>query len=997
MKPRQVVQFRAQALLACLLLTVSTLATAEEEAAADAIEEVIVTGTYLSQSTDDLPSPVSVIDQQDLARLGAMDMKDVLHSLSFNSGALGASSTAFYGDDNGTGNASVNLRNLGNSATLVLVNGKRLLNSAYDNGGGGYVDIQGLLPNIALGRVEVVKDGASSLYGSDAIAGVVNFITRDDTGFELALGYGVDDESGEQEDRLIAARYGHDTGKGTVSISASYLDRGELNIGDRYDTFGRSGLSTFGQPGRYIALGAPVPTPSYFSPAGGDPATFAGSKADLDCNRVAADDGPMGILGEIPGGLCIYDFSSFFALVREETQFKLHLDGTHAVSDALELYGSVSYSENESSRNNSLYPDVSFAIIPSYHLGLQLDAARRGFAPVRQLALQRMMGGTVQSSDEERPINTISSVERETVSVVIGGTYDFDLDGRPWSLDASLSLSSFESFAQNPGDTLTTRTNAAYHGWGGASCDRASGRGSGNLGTGGCYFFNSYQTSRYDPVTGSAWNTSDTSAWAADPSLTVAQAAQKYMNPTELLEWMQGLILTDVEIEQSVFNVVVAGDAMDMAYGPLGVAVGIQYRQDETTVDNGDELNWNNFKFVYGAADWENDYSSYSIFTEIQAPLLSWLNVNVSGRFESYDELDAETFDPKIGLVAQPTDEITLRASLGTSYRVGSLLQTGGSQTTLLNSTDAFSGTGGLAFRPTLTDGNPGLDPEEATVLNLGFVWTPLGPLDGLRIAADYYSYEYDNLIAREGHQYLIDLDNSLRCPGGNNSDPAAGPLCGTSDQNGDGLVEVYSIGAGIPDKVIRSASGSLLRTQASYFNAPSLETSGIDLEASYSWDMGGIGMLSSKLGLSYTLDYDITLEDGTAVDGVGSRNAGNAIGRPLPQYKANLVLGWLRGGHSAFVTVRHVDEYEDDVAQSALRGAYIGFAETIESMTTIDLQYELDLPVPGLESASSALTLGAKNVANEAPPLVNVDGAYDYYTHDPRGRIWYARYKIQL
>ena len=984
-------------LLACLGLVLVGPIHAEE-AEDQAIEELVVTGTYLIRTTDDLPSPISVIDQQDLARIGAMDLKDVITSLTFNSGSLGTSASAFNGDDNGTGNASVNLRNLGNSATLVLVNGRRLLNSAYDNGGGGYVDIQGLIPNIALDRIEVVKDGASALYGSDAIAGVVNFITKDDPGFEMQFDYAADDETGKQTDTLFALRAGRDTGNGVVSIAASYLDRGALTIGDRYDAYGRSGLSTFGQPGRYVPLGYGPPTPSYFMPSGGNPANALGSRADLECNKVAAADGPMGVMGEIPGGICVYDFSSFFSLVREETQFKLHFDGTHRISDQLELYGSASYSENESSRNNSLYPDVTFAVILPNHFGLQLDAARRGFAPVPYLALQRMMGGTVVSSREERPINTISSVGRETANFVVGATLDLELASKAWLLDANFSFSTFESFTHNPADTLTSNTNAAYAGLGGPVCNAATGTpGSGNLGTGDCYFYNSFQTSRYDPITGSLWDTSDKSPWAADPSLTVAQAARKYMNSLELLEWMQGVSLIRSEVEQRVLNLVMTGEVLELPGGPVRIAVGGQYREDETVVDAGDQLNANNFKFLYGAQDWDNSYSSYSAFTEVQIPVTHWLNVNVAGRYESFGELDADSFDPKIGLVAQPSDQITLRASWGTSYRVGSLLQTGGSATTLLNSTDSFSGTGGLAFRPTLTEGKPELDPEEAQVFNVGFIWTPTGVLEGFRLGIDYYAYDYENLIAREGHQYLINLDNSLRCPNGVNSDPAAGPLCGTSDQDGDGLDEVYSIGAGIPDKVIRSASGSLLRTQAFYFNAPSLETSGIDLEASYSFEAGALGLLSAKLGLSHTLDYDITLDDGTSVDGVGSRNAGNAIGRPLPQYKANLVLGWLKGAHSAFVTLRHIDEYEDDVPQSALRGGYIGFAETIESMTTVDVQYEVDLPVPGLESASSALTLGVKNAGNAAPPLVNIDGAYDYYTHDPRGRIFYARYRVEL
>ena len=143
------------------------------------IEEVVVTGSYIKRSSEDSPVPLTVIDKADLDMIGATDIKDVVSNMTFNSGSIGGSANAFSGGDSSTGNANVNLRNLGNGATLVLINGKRTVATNFDNVGSGYVDLQGLVPNIALERVEVVKDGASALYGADAVAGVVNFITRD--------------------------------------------------------------------------------------------------------------------------------------------------------------------------------------------------------------------------------------------------------------------------------------------------------------------------------------------------------------------------------------------------------------------------------------------------------------------------------------------------------------------------------------------------------------------------------------------------------------------------------------------------------------------------------------------------------------------------------------------------------------------------------------------------------------------------------------------------
>jgi len=295
----------------------------------EAIEEIVVTGSYIKRSAEDSPVPLSIVGRADIEELGAVDAKDVINSLTFNSGSIGTTN-AFSGGDSSTGQASVNLRNLGSGSTLLLLNGKRTVATDFDNTGNGFVDLQGIIPNIAIERVEIVKDGASALYGSDAIAGVVNFITRDSfEGLEIDYNFATDDETGVQDDNLISMIAGIGNDRGNVVISGSYLNRGGLQIGDRFDRFGQSGLSTFGQPGRYVALGGIASNPNFFAPTGAaletdpDSANFGnpifGQGADPDCDLVAADDGPQGTLGNV-NGLCIYDFSSFFNLVGEENR-----------------------------------------------------------------------------------------------------------------------------------------------------------------------------------------------------------------------------------------------------------------------------------------------------------------------------------------------------------------------------------------------------------------------------------------------------------------------------------------------------------------------------------------------------------------------------------------------------------------------------------------------------------------------------------------------------
>jgi hypothetical protein len=183
-----------------------------------------------------------------------------------------------------------------------------------------------------------------------------------------------------------------------------------------------------------------------------------------------------------------------------------------------------------------------------------------------------------------------------------------------------------------------------------------------------------------------------------------------------------------------------------------------------------------------------------------------------------------------------------------------------------------------------------------------------------------------------------------------------------------------------------------LFELTAPFFSTPILETSGIDTKVGYDFSIGDAGDIRTSMGLSYTLSYDLLTDMGVKIDVVGSRNNRNSVGYPLPEYKANFPLGWSRNRHAASAIVRHIAGYTDDAPQSALRGSFIGFAPEIDSMTTVDLQYNYQMPEFVFQRAGTVVTRGINKAANKRPPLVNTDGAFDPFTHDPRTRMFYAQ-----
>ncbi len=271
---------------------------------AEEIEEVIVTGSYLRGSPLDAPSPVQVVDRASIEAQGAAQIWDVIKNLEINSGSITNEGTdggnAAMGNLSGT--ANVNLRNLGENSTLTLVNGKRMVSAATTTPTGGeFVDIN-TIPLVMVDRVEVLTDGGSALYGSDAVAGAVNVIMR--TNFEGLEVYGDIqgiEKAGNLFDKTASVIWGwaSDSGDTHFVLAGEMFQRDPVPVEfARYFDERTEFTGTVGGLGTVVnvgAFGARV-NPAYINQAIIDLAVSEGGNNDLRytdplCTQLTSQDG----------------------------------------------------------------------------------------------------------------------------------------------------------------------------------------------------------------------------------------------------------------------------------------------------------------------------------------------------------------------------------------------------------------------------------------------------------------------------------------------------------------------------------------------------------------------------------------------------------------------------------------------------------------------------------------------------------------------------------
>ncbi|WP_299011214.1 TonB-dependent receptor [uncultured Shewanella sp.] len=313
------------------------------------LEHISVTGSHIKRTDLEGASPMTVLTDEDIARSGAQDMSQLLSKLPI----AGAGTFATQGndsDDTANGAAAISLRGLGADATLVLLNGRRVAVSSFaKNIDTSFVDINAI-PMSAVERVDIVKDGASATYGSDAIAGVVNIILKKDfEGFEInaKAGETVDAGGGQTSASIL---WGSHAEKSHTSIILNYFHENETTLGDR--SYSRSAnqtarggsdsRSSSGNPGSYIP--ASIGTDGSITTLSDTYDWTPGGNCPDDNNN---------------GTFCVYDYAPMMTSTPETTRVGLSVFHDYYINDDITLFSEMMYQHNESIVHGAASPSFS--------------------------------------------------------------------------------------------------------------------------------------------------------------------------------------------------------------------------------------------------------------------------------------------------------------------------------------------------------------------------------------------------------------------------------------------------------------------------------------------------------------------------------------------------------------------------------------------------------------------------------------------------------------
>ncbi|MDP1601086.1 TonB-dependent siderophore receptor [Phenylobacterium sp.] len=951
------------------------------------IAEVIVTGSYIRGTPEDAALPVDVLSAQDLQKQGAPSMVDIVKSIPGVQSVLGE--TNQFASQATTGSGNINLRGLGAVRTLVLMNGRRLASSP----GGSGVDTN-LLPTAAIGRIEVLKDGAAATYGSDAIGGVVNFITRTDlNGLELNGSYTAID--GSNGDYSLSANYGWIGDRGDALLSVGYRHRSELDTLERdwavndYLENPNGSWSGFGNPGSYVS----------------------GTTRIIDPNCTAL--GNTLVTAAAGTQSCYFQFGRFNNLVETEDHYQIYGQINWDLTDKIKLHAEALYASHDvphEGTSPSYGPTQAFGpgaasgsfIIPRSNPGLCGTAGRAAclpgslfsqLTPAQQTAVNTA-GFTAANILLWRPYgvggNPLTGGSKPDQRFFEGWRFSGGLSGE---FDNGIGWDVAVTHMVNRSDIVTydipvARLYYALNGLGGPGCDTdpvTPGVQGGVAGVGSCLYYNPFSS-------GIAANAA---SGEVNPNF-VAGSAAANANSRAIGQWLFQPYGYQSETTLTVVDAVMNGQlSIDLGGGPIGWAAGAQYRDNGFKRDVNDinnialnpcpEENVVNcatgkgngvFGFLGPLSEQDLDASVYAAFGELQVPITESLSLQLAVRHEEHGGDVGSTTNPKIALRWQAADWLAFRASAGTTFRA----PTPSNLLPDANTTQAFI-TQTSGYRAFDTTGNPALKPETADTLNIGAI-VRFGDFSA---TIDYWSFDFQDTIEAESGSGLLSTifpnGSSTTLPNGC-ANPALAPL-----------VARFVFQGGI------CSPAAIQRVKLTTINGTGTKTSGVDFAANYhAGDVWG-GSMNFGLDGSFLLKYDsgpafiegIQVEAGQKLAGT---HGGTAGGTSFPELRANLFAEYARDIHNLRVTLRYIDSMQD-VRDGRFggtnifgpNGAVFGYllpqGAKLDAFITTDVTYRVHLPWDTTATATVA------NLFDADPPFARRDLSYDPATANPLGRTY--------
>lgn len=842
----------------------------EEEAVRD---RIVVTGTRIQRDDLDGALPVQVIDRATIEASGRTSVADLLRNQPINQGG----SFRPQSGSSGQSAATLSLRALGAGRTLILIDGRRA--PTAPNLGSGQ-DLNSI-PLAAVERIEILSDGASAIYGSDAIGGVVNIITRSDfTGAELMIGVS-DPKRPGGETREASAIFGAASDRGQIMAGVSNNRRDIVFQRDR--EWSRGGASIFSN--NFLTSGF----------------------AFLNNPEFGSANVP-GCQGEgffVSGPRCFYDFTLQAA---DEAQIE---------NQSMFVRARYDIDNNWSTHLNSSVTRVQsfgrYAPVPSspWLVG--------GFGAI---VLSPGLPNHPATSPADGGLNPNWQSYQANANDILLLTHRFAANGpRDTSTDAHVyDLDFFVTGTIGDFDVEfgARRVESQY-----------------------------YDLGRNYIVSALAQPQIDSGAYNIYDPFNV---------PQSVLQSFTATINRDAKFVSREYRAIVSGDLFEMANGPVGFAIGAEYR-DEDYADIYDDLQANGNITGSAGNSAFGDRDQWAVYGELLFPLTDALELSVAGRYDDYSDFGSN-FSPKVSLRWDPMDGLGFRASYGEGFRAPPLdllsLQPSFSAASVVHvPTATFFGNADPTQAIQITTfniANPDLGAETSEQFSMGVVWKPT---DWLAMTLDYFSISIDDRVAGIGAQQVLNCleGTTTNCPPG---------------------LSVFGAGASGPDPSLGlgaqfGPAGNVQFLQSGFASLGTIDTDGLDIGIRGNFDLNDFGRLRSEINATYLMSQEI--DSGANVAGL--------VG--LPRWRAIWANQWNWGDFGAAWNVNYIGS-QRDAATSLL--------DRTPSWTTHDLQVSYFAPWNG------RFTLGVDNLMDKDPVLDPGFGrGFNFNLYNGYGRITYLRY----